>query len=141
MSFSNDTVHANFKIDIPVRISDINYGGHVGHAELIKITHQARLKFFSEFSLKENDIGGAGVIVKALSVNYKGESFFDDTLHVLICLQKIEKTSCVFHYEITKNENKPVATVIETVLFMNYESRRIKRVPQVMYDLKEKKIC
>ena len=42
----------DFEVEIPVRIYDINYGGHLGHAELIKITHQARLQFFSKFSLK-----------------------------------------------------------------------------------------
>ncbi|MBA2653008.1 MAG: thioesterase family protein [Tatlockia sp.] len=137
MSICDVKVRANFKIDIPVRISDINYGGHLGHAELIKITHHARLKFFSKFSLKEDNICGSGIIAKALSVVYKGESFFDDILHILLYVREITKTSCEFLYEITKNEDMPVASVVETVLFMNYETRRIQRVPQVIYELKE----
>jgi acyl-CoA thioester hydrolase len=141
MSIPSENLRANFKIDIPVRISDINYGGHLGHAELIKITHQARWKFFSEFSLREDNLDGSGVIVKALNVNYKAESFFDDILHISIYLREITKTSCIFLYEITKNDNLPVATVIETVLFMNYDSRRIQRVPHVIHDLKEKSMC
>lgn len=127
---------ADFKIDIPIRIYDINYGGHLGHSELIKITHEARVKFFSKFSLKESDIDGAGIIVRALVVNYLGEAFFEDLLHISIFINKIGKTSCDFFYEITKNTGQPVATVIETVLFMNYVTRRIQRVPKVIHDLK-----
>ena len=128
----------NFKIDLPVRISDINYGGHLGHAELITITHQARLKFFSEFSLKEDNIEGTGVIVKHLEVHYKGEGFFDDLLHISLSIREITKISCQFFYEITKNDNLPVASVMETVLFMNYKTRRVKKVPTIIVKLKEK---
>jgi len=132
----NEQSQADFKIDIAVRISDINYGGHLGHAELITITHQARLKFFSKFSLKEDDLGGAGIIVKCLSVQYNGEAFFDDVLHVSITITKIGKASCDFNYEITKNiERTPVASVFETVLFMNYKTRKLVRTPSVIFKL------
>lgn len=128
-------IKANFTIDIPVRISDVNYGCHLGHAELIKITHQARLKFFKEYSLKENDLNGSGIIIKTLHVEYKGESFFDDMLHVSIFINRVERASCEFLYHITKNDDKPVATVLETALFMNYNTRRLTRVPKVILDL------
>lgn len=127
----------DFEVDISVRIYDINYGGHLGHAELIKITHQARLKFFSKFSLKEENLGGSGIIVKSLSAQYKSEAFFEDLLHVSITVQ-IGKASCDFHYEITKNhENSPVASVLETVLFMNYARKRLVRTPEVIFNLKK----
>lgn len=138
MNENNENKISNFNIDIPIRISDINYGGHLGHAELIKITHQARLKFFSKYSLLESDLDGAGIIVKNLLINYKGEGFFDDILHISITMDNITKISCEFLYEITKNENLPVASVTETVLFMNYNSRRVVRVPQVILNLKDK---
>lgn len=129
---------SDFEIDISVRISDVNYGGHLGHAELIKITHQARLKFLLTNSLRENNIGGAGIIVKNLSVDYKGEAFFDETLNISIRIEEIGKVSCVFIYEIIKNSEKPVAVVRETIVFMNYEKRRPVRVPEEILALKRK---
>lgn len=127
---------ADFQIEIPVRISDINYGGHLGHTELIKITHHARVKFFADNSLQEQDLNGAGIIVKSIQATYKAESFFDELLHISIYLQKIDKASCEFRYEISKKDNQEVATVLETVLFMNYATRRIVRVPRVIHELK-----
>ena len=137
MSELNELTLPEFNIDMDVRITDINYGGHLGHAELIKITHQARLKLFSKYSLKEDDLNGTGIIVKNLSVNYQGEAFFDDTLHISISIDNIDKASCDFLYKITKNLNARVATVMEKVLFMNYTTRKIARTPQVILDLKK----
>lgn len=141
MALYSESKIANYIIDIPVRISDINYGGHLGHAELIKITHQARLKFFSQFNLKEDNIEGAGVIVKSLSVEYKSESFFDDVLHIAVFIKEIDKASCVFFYQITKDHNINVASVYETILFMNYETRRLKKVPKIIHEMKNMFDC
>ena len=140
MESSNQFDKVDFKINLSVRISDINYGGHLGHAELIKITHQARLKFLSAYALKESNLNRAGIIVKHLIVDYKGEAFFEDLLTISIKISEITKTSCTFFYKIDKDINKPVATVQELVLFMNYEKRRLVRVPQVIIELKEKSI-
>lgn len=137
MSKLNDLSLSEFKIDMDVRIMDINYGGHLGHAELIKITHQARLKLFSKYSLKEDNLNGAGIIVRNLSANYQGEAFFDDILHISISIDNIDRASCDFLYKITKNSNVPVATVMEKVLFMNYTTRKIVRTPQVIFNLKQ----
>lgn len=124
----------NFKIDVPVRIYDINYGGHLGHAELIKILHQARLKYFKHHSLNEADLNGTGVIVKELHVEYKGEAFFDDTLNISIYLEP-GKASCNFVFDVTKNNSQPVAFVRETILFMNYSTRKLSRLPECLNSL------
>lgn len=128
--------HEYFNIKLPVRIYDINYGGHLGHAELIKITHQARLKFFTTNSLDEANLDGAGVIVKELHIEYKGEAFFDDMLIISLSLE-IEKASCTFFYDVSKNCNTPVASVKEKILFMNYSTRKLLRVPECIKQLKD----
>lgn len=126
-----------YKISIPVRISDINYGGHLGHAELTKITHQARLKMLKHFSLSETDISGAGIIVRRMETSYKGEAFFDETLTLYIRISKPEKSSCLVEYQINKDSDTPVATVYETIMFMDYIRRKPVRVPQEIHDLYE----
>ena len=126
-----------YKINIPVRISDINYGGHLGHAELTKITHQARLKMLKHFSLSETDIEGAGIIVRKMETSYKREAFFDDILSLHIRISEVTKSTCVFEYQITKDHETPVATVHETIMFMNYSTRKPVRVPSQIHDLYE----
>ena len=130
----NENNQPFFKVDLSVRIYDINYGGHLGHAEIIKISHQARLLLFKKYSLDEANLDGAGVIVKELHVNYQGEAFFDDILHIRIYME-IEKASCCFIYNILKNNQLPVASIKEKVLFMDYSTRKLLRVPECIKQL------
>ena len=37
-----------FSTDIAVRISDINYGGHLGHDSIISLIHEARVRFLKD---------------------------------------------------------------------------------------------
>jgi acyl-CoA thioester hydrolase len=46
-------------IKIPVRITDINYGNHVGNNSFVEIIHEARMQFLSQFGFTELDIAGS----------------------------------------------------------------------------------
>ena len=39
----------SFSTNIPIRITDINFGGHVGNDTILSIIHEARAKFFTSF--------------------------------------------------------------------------------------------
>lgn len=47
-----------FSTDIRVRISDINYGMHVGHDSFLTITHEARVRFLKSLGATEGDVFG-----------------------------------------------------------------------------------
>ena len=44
-----------FSTEIPLRISDINYGGHLGNDAVLSIAHEARIRFFNKHGFKEID--------------------------------------------------------------------------------------
>lgn len=120
----------SFNIDIPVRASDLNYGNHLGYDRLVAILHQARLKYLYYLGFNESNIDGLTMIMKYLEVDYQGEAFFDDNLHVEV--KFISEVAAVkVHYTLTKNfPVEPVASAQETILLMNYETKKIKRVPK-----------
>ncbi|MBA3674954.1 MAG: esterase, partial [Chitinophagaceae bacterium] len=43
----------NIEINIPVRITDINYGDHVGNDSLVAIIHEARMQFLQHYGYTE----------------------------------------------------------------------------------------
>ncbi len=119
-----------FTVDLPVRISEVNYGNHLGHAALTSLIHQTKILYFREFNIDERNINGNGAIVKRLEIDYKGEAHFDDMLHVNVRVNAITRTTCILEYVVTKNEaNTPVTHVFETLAFINYESRKPVRTP------------
>ena len=38
-----------FSTEIPVRITDINYGGHLGNDSILSIVQEARVRFLNEY--------------------------------------------------------------------------------------------
>ena len=122
-----------FTIDLPVRISEVNYGNHLGHAALASLLHQSRLKLYKHYDINELNIDGVGSVVKKLKIDYQGEAFFDDELHISITLIEITGATCTFEYTVTKNDAQtPVANVLETMAFINVDTRKAARTPKVI---------
>lgn len=69
---------------LSVRISDINYGNHLSNDAYMKYMHEARMHFFSHFSLSEMDIGGASVIMGDCAIVFKRECFYGMVLNVQV---------------------------------------------------------
>ncbi|MGN6400032.1 MAG: hypothetical protein ACTHMD_06240 [Flavisolibacter sp.] len=38
-----------FNAAIPIRITDLNYGGHVGNDTILSLLHEARVQFLNHF--------------------------------------------------------------------------------------------
>ena len=51
-------VKFSFSTTIPIRITDINFGGHVGNDTILSIVHEARAKFFQHFGYDELNFWG-----------------------------------------------------------------------------------
>ena len=52
-----------FSTTIPVRITDLNYGGHVGNDAILSIIHEARMQFLHHFGYSEINFGGTTALV------------------------------------------------------------------------------
>lgn len=127
----------SYTTELPVRIYDLNYGRHVGHPELLRLVHQARIHFFANYSLQEHDIGGLCLLVKTSSINFRNEAFCGDVLKFYISINEIKRASMEMVYEITKgNDAIHLATVKETSLFINNTTRQIFPIPQVIRTIK-----
>lgn len=63
------------EIKIPVRISDINYGNHVGNDAFVSIIHEARAQWLQQEGYTELDFAGTGLIMSDLAVEFKMKLF------------------------------------------------------------------
>ena len=53
-------------VSIPVRITDINYGNHVGNNAIVEIIHEARVQFLQKNNFTEFDVAGTALIMSEL---------------------------------------------------------------------------
>ena len=74
--------HFPFKTEIDIRISDINYGNHMGNDSLLSIMHEARIRFFKNYNANELDVFGVSMIMSDAASQYKSEAFHEDVLQI-----------------------------------------------------------
>ena len=113
---------------IPVRIGDINYGGHVGNDAILSVIHEARMQLLASAGFTELKTGGHGLIMGDVMIAYKGESFYGDILKVEVYVDEITPRSFDLLYRISTEREGIKVLVAEGktgMVCFDYEARRI----------------
>ncbi len=119
-----------FTTQIPVRITDINYGGHLGNDALLSIIHEARLQFLTYYGYSEIDIEGRSIIMADVAIVYKAEVFYGDTLQVDIAVTDLQNMGCDLIYRVTNAaKGTEVARVKTGIVFFDYDARKPVAMP------------
>lgn len=122
--------HFIFKTLIPVRITDLNYGRHLGHDTFLSLLHEARVQFIASLGYSEDDIEGVGILLGDLAIEYKAEVFHPDTLCVRIGYGDISPASCDFIYQVISSSTGNVVALAKTgLVFFDYRRKTVVRVP------------
>ena len=120
-----------FKTEIPIRINDINYGGHLGNDAVLSIAHEARLRFLKHHSFTELNVGGAGIIMVDAAVQYKSEGLHGDIVLVEIAVTDITGVGCDFVYHCTNKNTGTVIAIVKTgIVFYDYNRKKIVSFPE-----------
>ena len=122
-----------FSTEIAVRITDINYGNHVGNDAFVRLIHEARVQWLSSNNYTELNIEGASLIMADLAVEYKGESFYGDLLIIEIAVGEISKAGFELYYIIHVNRNANnilIAKAKTGMVCFNYEEKKVREIPE-----------
>ncbi len=112
---------------IPVRIGDINYGGHVGNDAVLSIVHEARMMLLATHGYSELNAAGNSLIMADVMVAYRGEAFYGDVLSVKIYAEELSTISFDLLYHITTTRNgvtKDIAHCKTGMACFSYETRK-----------------
>lgn len=123
----------NFTVVIPVRITDINYGGHVGNDTILSIIHEARILFLQHYGYSEMNLGGNGMIMSDVGIEFKNELFYGNTLKVSVAMAEISKASFALYYKLEKAEDDQwllVAAARTGMVCYNYIAKKIAPFPE-----------
>ncbi len=124
-----------FSTELDVRVTEINYGNHVGNDRMVSLLHEARLRFLREHGFTEFKIGGVGLIVTDLVVQFVAESFVGDVLTFHVGLTDFNKYGCDIIYKVENhNEERLIVKAKTGIVFFDYDERKVVRVPRVFYE-------
>ena len=120
-----------FKTEIAIRVTDLNYGGHLGNDSVLSICHEARLRFLKHLGYSELDVEGSGIIMSDAAIQYKGEGFHGDELIIEIGVNDFTKKGCDFVYRLTNKETGKIIAIVKTgIVFYDYNLRKIVAIPE-----------
>jgi len=120
----------NFHVSIPVRITDINYGGHVGNDTVLTLLHEARMKFLYHYDFSEMNFGGVGLIMRDVTIEFKKELFYGDSVRVYITVTNFSRVGFDVFYKMVKNEDEIQVAIAKTgMVCYDYNMKKIASVP------------
>ncbi|MCY7361571.1 MAG: thioesterase family protein [Ignavibacteria bacterium] len=123
--------HFIFKCEIPIRISDINYGNHLGNDAVLSIMHEARLQFLKSINCTELDLFGASLIQSDAAIIYKAEAHYGDILICEIAVDDITRVSFDLYYRlINKATQQEVAIAKTGMVCYDYNIKKVVSVPE-----------
>jgi acyl-CoA thioester hydrolase len=128
----NLTDHFTFSTTISIRITDLNYGGHVGNDVFLSLIHEARLQFLKHHGYKELDFAGVGLIMIDAAVEYKRELNYGDEVKISVAALGFDKLGFDLHYllEVEQNGQYTLAAKAKTgMLCYDYDLKKKVAVP------------
>lgn len=121
-----------FETQLVVRITDINYGNHVGSDAFISLLHEARVRFLANLGFTETDIGGAALMISDLAVIYKSQAFCGDILTFEIGAGDFNKYGCDLFYRVTHTKTGNLVVLAKTgIVFFDIAGNTLINPPAV----------
>src|SRR5215213_195217 len=119
---------------LPIRITDINYGGHVGNDTVLTLFHEARMQFLKHHSFSEMDFGGVALIMRSVIIEFKKEIFYGDTLKVYVALANFNRIGFDVCYKMVKDAEEIIVAEGKTgMICYDYKLKKIMNVPEIIH--------
>lgn len=122
----------SFSTTIPVRITDVNYGGHVGNDTVLSLIHEARMQFLKSLGYTEMNLAGTGMIMADVAIEFKSELFYGDIVIASVAANDLSRVGFDLVYKLEKESEskRPLVAIAKTgMICFDYEKKKIASLP------------
>ena len=123
----------DFTTTIPIRITDINYGGHGGNDTILGLIHEARMQFLKTLGYTELEFAGVGMIMSDAAIEFKNELFYGDIVTAAVAVMGLTKISFDLYYKLEKESAGkilPVAYAKTAMVCFDYGRKKVVAIPE-----------
>lgn len=121
----------SFSTSIPIRITDLNYGGHVGNDTVLSLLHEARVQFLKSFGYAELEFEGVSLIMSDVGIEFKQELFYGDVVKAFVTANNFTKVSFDVYYKLVRETDQKIVTIAKSAMVCyDYNSRKIVAIPE-----------
>ena len=123
----------SFSTIILIRITDLNYGGHVGNDSFLSLIHEARQQFLKHHGYTELSFAGFGLIMADAAIEFKKEMHYPDAIKISVIANGFDKIGFDIFYllEIIGQEKNILAGKAKTgMMCYDYAAKKRVAVPE-----------
>lgn len=89
----------DFSTVIKIRVTDLNYGGHVGNDVFLSLIHEARQQFLMRHGYKELQFGSYALIMVDAAIEFKRELNYGEEVIISVEASGFDKYSFDIFYK------------------------------------------
>jgi acyl-CoA thioester hydrolase len=118
---------------LPIRITDLNYGGHLGNDRFLSLLHEARVQFLQQRGYGELNVEGLGLIMTGAALEFKAELFYGDVVDVYMAAHNFTRLGFELAYrlQVTRNEKTMTAAHAQTdMICFDYTLKKPAALPE-----------
>lgn len=122
-----------FSCTIPIRVTDLNYGGHLANDKVLTLMHEARELYFRHHGYTEMEAEGTSFIMGDCAIMYKTEGFYGQVLRIEVGAGDYSRASFDLYYRLViAGEDKILAEGKTGLVCFDYETRKVTAVPEAL---------
>jgi acyl-CoA thioesterase FadM len=95
----------SFSTQIQIRVTDLNYGGHVGNDTILSLLQESRQQFLQSRGYAELSVESFGLIMADAMIEYKKELNHKDIIEIAVVATDFDKLGFDIYYRVTVLEN------------------------------------
>ena len=123
----------SFSTSFSVRITDLNYGNHVGNDKVLSFLHEARVRFLNSLGYSELQMEGVSMIMADAALVFKNEMYYGDELLVSIRPVDFSRVGFDLIYKIEKKQDDhiiPLVSAKTAMICFDYGLKKVVPLPE-----------
>lgn len=124
--------HFQFSTFIPIRITDLNYGNHVGNDAILTLVHEARVQYLHSMGYSEMNVEGTSLIMGDAGIEFKKELLYGQKIEVQVTADNFSRVSFDLYYKILihTEQSAEIAALIKTgMICFDYNNKKVTALP------------
>ncbi|MBT3438045.1 MAG: thioesterase family protein [Oceanospirillaceae bacterium] len=135
-ALTKDTPVHLYNCGMQVRVSDLNYGNHLGNDAILSYFHEIRVQWLSHNQLSEQEVGGCGLIMTGAHIDYLQQGHLHQKLTLSLSVNNISKARFSLVYKLKDQKSgDPIATGETHMGCFDYQRQKPARMPQGLLDI------
>lgn len=129
-------VHLDLPASLPfstvlvVRVTDLNFAGHLGNDRFLTLAHEARVRYLEALGVGESDVFGARIVIADAAIRYRAEVFAGDRLRWDLGFQDWARVGCDLVYRVSREGDGVCVAELKTgIVFLDPDADPPRTVP------------